>query len=155
MNGFLESNEPMNDFPDPSDVDLVRDFMDAYIPKDHTTMINPAVYQSAMAAIKKIQSVVETVLHNSFGDDANAECSVSESGFFNENLLLKIRIDEYWLSVPSVYIWETVKILPDNFRFVVFPKADGSVELHFEFLNVKEILSLGKPGTETGLPEEV
>ena len=117
-------------------------FMDSFIPKEYATIINPDTLKAATAAVREIRNTVDRVLLDSFGPDLKAEYSVHFGGFSEEHLDLVITIRDAWLTIRSIDFWNIVKVLPDDFTYVVSPAKNG-FEITFEFRNVKDFISRG------------
>lgn len=121
--------------------EVVRDYIDAFVPKNHTTIIIPEKYKKAENVIAYVKKMVSDSIKDGFGDDLDAEYSVEWGGFLKENLVFKISFRDLWLSIGSLEIFKLIPLLPDDFQLVVFPKTDGTTEISIEFHNVKEVVS--------------
>lgn len=149
------ANADVND-PDYEDKqrEFAKSYIDSFVPKNHTTIINPILYKDVENAIAQIKRVVSESIKEGFGDDCDAEYSVGWGGFLKENLVFKITLKDWWISLKSIDFYETIPLLPVDFQLVVTPHTNGSVDIAFEFHNVKEVISQDRVPADDWFDEE-
>lgn len=126
---------------------FAKAFMNSFVPKEYTTIINPVALKKATGAIREIRKVVDDSMQKSYGNEIKPEYSLRFSGFAEEHLDFTVRVCDAWLDIKSIDFFGIVPNMPDDFLIEIAPVRNKSgkngFEVTFEFRNVKDFLSKG------------